>query len=191
MATAEEKEKKKEQILKAAIEVFREKGFARANVEEISRAAGIAKGTVYLYFKSKTEILEYILERVIVSIDGNIEELATSSLSHKEDIKKLLWKQFERHEAALDATPSYFEMLGALEKEERESLLKKLENKFNKLSQSWAEVLKQSELDSANPGYTRVFVASLDGLMLHFAFFIQNPKKRRELFQDFLSLIFP
>ena len=45
----------------AAIDVFGEKGFDRANVEDIAQAAGIGKGTVYLYFKSKEEIFSAIV----------------------------------------------------------------------------------------------------------------------------------
>jgi AcrR family transcriptional regulator len=49
------------QILAAARDVFAEHGFAAAPVEEIARRAGIAKGTVYLYFPSKEALCEAAL----------------------------------------------------------------------------------------------------------------------------------
>ncbi len=52
---------RREEIINAAVEVFGKKGFAGASVSEIARAAGIAKGTVYLYFQSKEEIFTAIL----------------------------------------------------------------------------------------------------------------------------------
>jgi AcrR family transcriptional regulator len=52
---------RRQQILDAAVQVFGEKGFARAVVADIAEAAGIAKGTVYLYFPSKEEIFTAIL----------------------------------------------------------------------------------------------------------------------------------
>lgn len=52
---------RREAILDAAIEVFGNKGFPGSTVEEIARAAQITKGTVYLYFVSKEEILASIL----------------------------------------------------------------------------------------------------------------------------------
>jgi AcrR family transcriptional regulator len=45
-----------EEILRAARQVFGEKGFARAGIHEIARAAGIAKGTIYLYYPSKEAV---------------------------------------------------------------------------------------------------------------------------------------
>ena len=50
-------EERPRQILGAALDVFAEKGFARATMDEIAEAAGITKGTIYLYFKSKKDLL--------------------------------------------------------------------------------------------------------------------------------------
>ncbi len=48
---------KSELILEAALKVFAEFGFHRAQVSRIAKAAGVADGTIYLYFKSKEDIL--------------------------------------------------------------------------------------------------------------------------------------
>ena len=55
---------RRNQILDAATRVFAEKGFHRATVKDIARAAGIADGTIYTYFPSKTEVLLGILNRL-------------------------------------------------------------------------------------------------------------------------------
>src|SRR5258708_24156362 len=47
------KEARPEEILTAALDVFVERGFARARLEEVARRAGVTKGAIYLYFKSK------------------------------------------------------------------------------------------------------------------------------------------
>jgi len=44
------------EILDAARRVFAARGFAAATVEEIAKQAGIAKGTIYLYYRSKTDV---------------------------------------------------------------------------------------------------------------------------------------
>jgi TetR/AcrR family fatty acid metabolism transcriptional regulator len=48
---------KRGRILDAAIKMFAERGFHTATVAEIARAAGVADGTIYLYFKSKEDLL--------------------------------------------------------------------------------------------------------------------------------------
>lgn len=49
------------EILDAARRVFARKGFALGIMDEIAREAGIAKGTIYLYFRSKTEVYQALL----------------------------------------------------------------------------------------------------------------------------------
>ena len=56
---------KREAILRAAIKVFAQKGYFNSKVADIAAAAGIADGTVYLYFKSKEEILHSIFDRTM------------------------------------------------------------------------------------------------------------------------------
>jgi len=57
-----EKSDKRERILRAAVKVFARKGFYASRVSEIAKAAGVADGTIYLYFKSKDELLTSLFE---------------------------------------------------------------------------------------------------------------------------------
>ncbi len=54
---------KREAILRAAIRVFAHSGYFNSKVADIAREAGVADGTVYLYFKSKEDILHSIFDR--------------------------------------------------------------------------------------------------------------------------------
>jgi TetR/AcrR family fatty acid metabolism transcriptional regulator len=54
---------KRDAILRAAIDVFAERGYFNAQVADVARAAGVAAGTVYLYFRSKDDLLISIFER--------------------------------------------------------------------------------------------------------------------------------
>ncbi len=56
---------KREAILRAAIKVFAQKGYFNSKVADIAGEAGIADGTVYLYFKSKDEILHSVFDRAM------------------------------------------------------------------------------------------------------------------------------
>ena len=54
---------KRDAILRAAIDVFADRGFFNAQVADVARVAGVAAGTVYLYFRSKDDLLISIFER--------------------------------------------------------------------------------------------------------------------------------
>ncbi|HNQ14671.1 MAG TPA: TetR/AcrR family transcriptional regulator [Pyrinomonadaceae bacterium] len=56
---------KREAILRAAIKVFAGKGYFNSKVADIAKEAGIADGTVYLYFKSKDDILRSFFDRAM------------------------------------------------------------------------------------------------------------------------------
>ena len=53
---------KRDRILKAAVKVFARNGFHATRVSEVAKAAGVADGTIYLYFKSKEELLVSLFE---------------------------------------------------------------------------------------------------------------------------------
>src|SRR5881392_1270020 len=56
---------KRDLILRAATDVFAARGFFNAQVADVARAAGVAAGTVYLYFRSKDDLLVSIFERTM------------------------------------------------------------------------------------------------------------------------------
>jgi AcrR family transcriptional regulator len=60
-------EKRREEILTAALDVFTEKGYAAATIPEIARAAGVAAGTIYLYYPSKRELFVAVVKGFIVT----------------------------------------------------------------------------------------------------------------------------
>ncbi|MCB0032608.1 MAG: helix-turn-helix transcriptional regulator, partial [Anaerolineales bacterium] len=55
---------RRNQILEAATAVFAERGFHKATIRAIAQHAGIADGTIYNYFKNKTDLLIGILDRL-------------------------------------------------------------------------------------------------------------------------------
>ncbi|RME30004.1 MAG: TetR/AcrR family transcriptional regulator [Deltaproteobacteria bacterium] len=56
-------QKRRKQILRAAVEVFAEKGYYGCRISDIASRAGVAYGLVYHYFKNKSQILDVIFER--------------------------------------------------------------------------------------------------------------------------------
>jgi TetR/AcrR family transcriptional regulator, fatty acid metabolism regulator protein len=60
-----ERPDKRDAILRAAIDTFAARGFFNAQVADVARAAGVAAGTVYLYFRGKDDLLVSIFERTM------------------------------------------------------------------------------------------------------------------------------
>ena len=70
-------EAKYQRILDAALQVFADKGYHAARISEIARLAGVADGTIYLYFKNKDDLLLSLFEVKLAAMhEGLREELA-------------------------------------------------------------------------------------------------------------------
>jgi AcrR family transcriptional regulator len=72
------KEARPSDIVAAALHVFAEKGFAGARIDEIARRAGVSKGTVYLYFETKSDIFRAVVHDAIIP---NIDEIEATVLA--------------------------------------------------------------------------------------------------------------
>ena len=64
---ARRKESRPGELLEAALDLFVEKGFAATRAEEVAARAGVSKGTLFLYFQSKEELLKAVVEKNISS----------------------------------------------------------------------------------------------------------------------------
>jgi len=69
---------KRERILRGAIEVFARKGYYDTRVSEIAKAAGVADGTIYLYFKNKEDVLVSIFDDRLSQLIQVLREVAAS-----------------------------------------------------------------------------------------------------------------
>lgn len=61
------KEARPQELLEAALSLFVEKGFAATRAEEVAALAGVSKGTLYLYFPSKEELLKAVISHFLVA----------------------------------------------------------------------------------------------------------------------------
>lgn len=66
------------EICAAALEVFAEKGFAAARLEEIAKRAGVSKGTLYLYFKDKEDLFRAVVRD---NVSPNIDQVREAMLA--------------------------------------------------------------------------------------------------------------
>ncbi len=64
------------EIVQAAYDVFSEKGFAAARLDDIAKRAGVSKGALYLYFETKQDIFEAVVKDAVAPNIGAIEQFA-------------------------------------------------------------------------------------------------------------------
>ncbi|MFQ5960035.1 MAG: TetR/AcrR family transcriptional regulator [Candidatus Methylomirabilales bacterium] len=72
-----DKDRKRREILQAAMRVFARDGYHRAKMEAVAEEAGIGKGTVYEYFKSKTELFLVLHDHML----GELKDFYTKELA--------------------------------------------------------------------------------------------------------------
>jgi AcrR family transcriptional regulator len=103
-----DRETRRQRILEAATTVFARKGYRHTSVADIIEAAGIARGTFYLYFQSKEEIFLALIDRWFEDTTRRLEQVADMPASLEETRCKKLgeirgWFEFfrERRELAL------------------------------------------------------------------------------------------
>src|SRR5438552_6956077 len=84
------------EIVTAALEVFVERGFAAARLEEVARRAGVTKGTLYLYFKSKEALFKAVVRETIVPVIAQGEALAQSFPGTARELVERLVREYWR-----------------------------------------------------------------------------------------------
>ena len=88
------REERKKLVLLAAKAVFSQKGYHQASVSDIIQRAGIARGTFYLYFKSKRDVFNSILDELVRELERLIKQIdldsSTSSGSPFEQLRSIL-----------------------------------------------------------------------------------------------------
>ena len=87
---------KRNAILRAAISVFAHNGYFNSKVADIAREAGVADGTVYLYFKSKEEILHSIFDRSVDEAVAEAKKLIESTADPREKLRQIAMLHLER-----------------------------------------------------------------------------------------------
>ena len=82
-------DERKSQILKAAESVFTQKGFDEARMDDIADKTGLSKGTLYLYFKSKDDLIIAILDRMFQSEFRQFENVNLTEINAINAIQKI------------------------------------------------------------------------------------------------------
>jgi TetR/AcrR family fatty acid metabolism transcriptional regulator len=105
-----DREHKRQAILQAAGQVFARKGFEPATLEAVAREAGLAKGTLYLYFKNKEDLYFHTVLHMLESLQACILKQAERPAGALDKMRAIALGQFDfflRHRDTLQLFASF------------------------------------------------------------------------------------
>ena len=138
MAAIAPKEPVKEAILDATDRLLARFGYRKMTVEDIAAEAGIGKGTIYLHFTSKEEVVLSHIDRIVERLNGQLREIARSETTAAERLRSmLLTRVLFRFDSIQHYTQSLNDLLAVL----RPRLLARRAQYFESEAQIFAEVL--------------------------------------------------
>lgn len=83
-------ETRRSDIVRAALRLFAAKGFAATRLDDVAEAAGIAKGTIYLYFETKEELFRDVVRQELLPLLDRFEEAVAAHQGPAADLLRLL-----------------------------------------------------------------------------------------------------
>jgi AcrR family transcriptional regulator len=138
MAAIAPKETVKDSILDATDRLLARFGYRKMTVEDIAAEAGIGKGTIYLHFSSKEEVVLSHVDRIVDRLKERLREIARSDATAANQLQlMLLTRVLFRFDSIQHYTQSLNDLLAAL----RPGLLTRRAQYFKAEAQIFAEVL--------------------------------------------------
>jgi AcrR family transcriptional regulator len=107
-------EAKKQAILKAAWTRIKHYGYDKTTVDEIARDAGIAKGTVYIYYESKQDIMLALAEQTNRNLLDELREIADGNLPPEKKVREILTLRVLRIHDIVKKHPHGEDVVGSL-----------------------------------------------------------------------------
>lgn len=171
------KDARPSEIVEAAIEIFGERGFGAARLEDVARRAGVSKGTVFVYFPTKEDLFRAVAQTVLTS---HLERLSSVAANLDRPLAELVPLLLTQAAAVIGEgrLPAMMRLLIA------ES------HKFPDLARVWhdevvsrvlglvtAAIERAQARGEVRPGNARLYAFSIVGPMLASALF-------REVFRD-------
>src|SRR6185436_14291657 len=138
MAAIAPKSEVKDAILDATDRLLARFGYRKMTVEDIAVEAGIGKGTIYLHFSSKEEVVLSHIDRIVERLQERLREIAASNVKAAERLRQmLLTRVLFRFDSIQHYTQSLNDLLAVL----RPGLLSRRAQYFEAEAQIFAQVL--------------------------------------------------
>jgi AcrR family transcriptional regulator len=178
--------RRKKKIIQVATQLFSEKGYHDVTIDEVATKAGIAKGTIYLYFESKERLYLEILENCFESIESRIEKEVSKTDPASEKLRKVLRLIFGFYRQNLD-------VLRILSRDETHLI-----REHYQFTERWRErrvrlyekILEKGVKEGFfRPMNTRLVALIVFGLVRSVMFFYKTDKSAEEMAEEVLSVI--
>lgn len=186
-----DKEKMRHDIMEAAMSVFADKGYHAASVKDVADAAGLAKGTFYIYFESKDAMTVAIVDRHFAAIT---EQITGGALS--DTLDDFLEELRETMDVSADQASFhrvFFEVFGpSFASDEFTGHIARF---FDRVGARYAEQIaylqKRGEIADHYNGTSigRVLASMLDGVVLHRGLFGISQRRHQRMTKEAVAML--
>ncbi len=141
---------KKQEILAAAEELFRERGYVATSMADIAAKVGLLKGSLYAHFPSKEDLLLQIVERPMNKVIERLLKVKNSGLPWPEKIRQAILAQFEQEDVPHFAAT--FMAVSELYTKARRDKNRVLLAAFRRHKEAWISLLQEGIEQSYSDG---------------------------------------
>lgn len=120
-------EKRREQIVEAAVELFISKGFHKTTTREIARASGFSIGTLYEYIESKEDVLYLVCDAIHTEVEKKMEEAMVESRTGAETLRHAIKGLFKVMDEVDDKVLLIYQEIKSLPSEPMQYVLRREE----------------------------------------------------------------
>lgn len=146
-----------DRILDAADRLLARGGYHQMTMDDLAREAGIATGTIYLYFLSKSDVVLAHVDRIAARTLQGLQRIAASSASPADKLRQMI---VLRVMLRFDSVQHYPETIGEVIHDLGPQLLQQRESHFAAETRVFAELLKEANEAIAVPPSERTAVAA-------------------------------
>lgn len=151
---------RRESILSAAAQLFREKGFVETTLEEIAQPVGIVTSALYRHFPSKAHMLAEIFSRAQDQLEASLEAAYSAKLSPLETVRTVIRAALKQHREFGDIVSQLRQGLSAFPQETLHPLLQRQA----RIDYQWERMIRDVRPDLSR-AQTTALVRAIGGVM--------------------------
>jgi AcrR family transcriptional regulator len=151
-------------IQEAAMRVIARKGMAAATMQEIADEAGIAKGTIYLYFQDRDDLVEKTFERAITQLIERADAALASGSTFEEKLRRLVESKVQffrenREFFRLYASLRFPEGNPSQQRRHRRACKPQYQAQMDRMAAVLREAMERGEIRTMDPARLAIFVS--------------------------------